>query len=292
MTSAYRFLGTCYTSKVPSMQSEQILLRGEVPVHERAKKIVKELAKGCSSSDGHGSFTMAIYDTAWLSMVQKEVNGVRQWLFPQCFDLILREQMDNGGWQSYGNRIDEILNSLAALLSLQVHLLGHQSHELEQRSIKAQSAIARMLDSWDVVNTVHVGFEILVPSLLGQLEKYSVVFDFPAKQHLLDLKKTKMARFRIDMLYSERATTFLHSLEAFVHELDFDRVRHHRRSSGLLASPSSTAAYLIRITNWDDEAERYLRAVVDRNEGSVDGVPSAFPTTIFEISWVSTKLSR
>lgn len=41
-------------------------------------------------------------------------------------------------------------------------------------------------------------------------------------------------------------------------------------------------------STWDDQAECYLRDVVNRDSGVHGGsVPCAWPTTIFEISWVS-----
>lgn len=54
-----------------------------------------------------------------------------------------------------------------------------------------------------------------------------------------------------------------------------------------MASPASTAAYLMNATPWDEEAEMYLRKAVKDGPGKGNGaVPSAFPTPIFEISWV------
>jgi hypothetical protein len=62
----------------------------------------------------------------------------------------------------------------------------------------------------------------------------------------------------------------------------------------MLINVSSTAAYLMNATNWDDEAEAYLKKVVCRdgpNEPGRGGVPCAWPTTIFELSWVITTLA-
>lgn len=54
-----------------------------------------------------------------------------------------------------------------------------------------------------------------------------------------------------------------------------------------MASPASTAAYLIHASTWDEEAERYVRKVIVEGQGNgVGGVPSVFPTTIFEMTWV------
>ncbi|KAI0883796.1 uncharacterized protein GGS22DRAFT_180426 [Annulohypoxylon maeteangense] len=60
----------------------------------------------------------------------------------------------------------------------------------------------------------------------------------------------------------------------------------------MMASPASTAAYLMNTSSWVDEAELYLRNVLHRpnNLGS-GGVPCAWPTTIFEVSWVISTLA-
>lgn len=44
----------------------------------------------------------------------------------------------------------------------------------------------------------------------------------------------------------------------------------------------------MNVTVWDDEAEAYLRHVIDHAAGKGNGgVSSAYPSTIFEYSWVS-----
>lgn len=59
----------------------------------------------------------------------------------------------------------------------------------------------------------------------------------------------------------------------------------------MLGSPASTAAYLLHSPEWDFRAQTYLENVV-RSYGSSGGVPSGFPTPVFEISWaVSTLLA-
>ena len=89
------------------------------------------------------------------------------------------------------------------------------------------------------------------------------------------------------MLYKQKQYTVLHSLEALVGKIDFDKIAHHKVSSSMMASPSATAAYLMYSTKWDEESERYLESVILNGSGrGSGGVPSAFPTPIFELSWV------
>ncbi|KAL8665782.1 MAG: hypothetical protein Q9202_001904 [Teloschistes flavicans] len=198
--------------------------------------------------------SVSIYDTAWLAMITKIENGKTLWLFPESFELLLHEQMPNGRWQAYDSDIDAILNTMAGLLAS----IKHQTHpatigvetpptDLESRIGKARSQVETMLQSWDVMSTRNVGFEIIVPALLGYLNQNGRV--------------------------------------------DFDRISHHVHGGSMMASPSSTAAYLINTTTWDDEAESYLRGVVRNCKSNrAGGVPCAFPTSIFETAWALSTL--
>jgi hypothetical protein len=52
-----------------------------------------------------------------------------------------------------------------------------------------------------------------------------------------------------------------------------------------MGSPSSTAAYLMHASVWDDEAEAYLRKILKYSAGRANGsVPCAWPTSVFEVS--------
>ena len=261
------------------------LSAGGLDLQSRARSLVKELASGCANPKGAGWFTPAIYDTAWLSMIIKPGNGTPKLLFPDCMTYILDMQSERGGWDTNSEPIDKVLNTLAALLSL----LKYHSHcpesNLQSRIEDAKTALAIDLKDWDVKNTVHVGFEILVPSLLEQLEEYGIVFDFPQKKYLMALNAKKLAKFPLSLIYSEVQTTLLHSLEAFVRRVDFDRTKHQLRNGSMLGSPSSTAAYLMYSSTWDEDAEAYLRTVYERANFH-GGVPSAFPSAVFESSWV------
>ncbi|KAF1959977.1 hypothetical protein CC80DRAFT_545402 [Byssothecium circinans] len=69
--------------------------------------------------DSFSTFTLAIYDTAWFSMVHRSSpNGYVEWLFPSCWDYILETQLNEGPRPSYSAPIDGILNTLASLLAL------------------------------------------------------------------------------------------------------------------------------------------------------------------------------
>ena len=260
---------------------------------QQAHSLVRRLASGCQNGN-LGSATVAIYDTAWVSMISKNSGGQKTWLFPECFQFLLDNQLPNGGWQCHSTRDDGILNTLAALLAMRRHAsdsdmdMVHRPNliDLEARTLKATMYLSESLQRWDVDDSLHVGFEILIPVLLSMLESENIRFVFPGRHKLEAFNERKLARFDPEELY-RTPTTFLHSLEAFIDRVDFDRLSYHKTSGSMMASPASTAAYLMRSSIWDGEAELYLRKAIHEGCGKgIGGVPSVFPMPIFEVSWV------
>lgn len=258
---------------------------------QQAQSLVQRLAAGCQNSN-LGSTTVTIYDTAWVSMVTKAEGGDVAWVFPECFQFVLESQLPNGGWQCYSTRDDGLLNSLAALLAIQKHANRNdvrsclEHSDLEGRISKATMYLRESLQHWDVDDTLHVGFEILIPALLSMLESENIQFAFAGREKLERLHARKLASFDPEVLY-RTPSTFLHSLEAFIDQIDFDRLSHHKVCGSMMASPASTAVYLMRSSIWDNEAELYLRKTLGEGSGNGTGaVPSVFPTPIFEVSWV------
>ncbi|KAK3951397.1 hypothetical protein QBC32DRAFT_215092 [Pseudoneurospora amorphoporcata] len=281
--------------------------------------LITFVSSHCSSGKGLGTTSSAIYDTAWLSMIQKPSNS-GHFLFPQCFTYILRHQLrSTGGWVSYATPIDGILNTAAALLALKRHSLfpSHQpptqldelDWPLPSRISHASTALQSMLSDWDVASTDQVGFELLVTRLLLLLEESGVtgLSSFPGSATLRALHDAKLAKLPANYVYKARSTLH-HSLEALTGYIDFSKVGHLKEENGsMLASPASTAAYLLGLAEkglWDDESEGYLRGVVERERfegecGDGDGgqkgdggVPCAWPTETFEVTWVVTTLAE
>lgn len=258
-----------------------------------SETLVRELAEKLCSGRGFGSFSTSIYDTAWLARV-RTTGSDSKWLFPQCFEYLLDAQEPNGGWLVHASEIDGILNTMAALIALKEHhaqLNGSvdiNADELERRITLSQDHLRVNLQTWDVSSTVHVGFEVLVPALLEELERQGVYFDFEGRQTLMLMNQHKLRKFRPEILYSQHKTTLVHSLEAFVGKIDFDRVSHHVDQHGsMMASPAATAAYLMCHSTWDNASEAYLKNVVAYGSGlGSGGVPGAFPSSNFEVTWV------
>ncbi|KHN93735.1 terpene synthase family protein [Metarhizium album ARSEF 1941] len=265
--------------------------------------LIQRAWAGYDETWGTGSMSCAVYDTAWISMVAKERAGEKIWLFPQSFDYLLSMQSNDGSWgaTTSASQIDGILNTAASLLSLQRHCcepLNTTSHVIagiQGRIHRATLSLASQLNSWDVAATTHVGFELIVPELLELLtmQDPSIAFDFSGEKLLKEIHRAKMSAFVPDSLYGCKPSTALHSLEAFRGKLDFDKIAHHKVGGSMMASPSSTAAYLMYTTEWDNEAEAYLCNVVQAGMGRGSGaVPSAFPSMFFEYTWILSTLFR
>lgn len=260
----------------------------------KVKLLLQNAVDGYDDTFGFGSMSCAVYDTAWVSLVTKPLDGKRQWLFPECFNYLIDQQAEDGGWGVTGEKVDGILSTAAALLSSIRHQaeplnLKHiDTKDLEARIKRGIESLSSQLRDWAVTSAVHVGFEVIVPALLDLLAQESVHFSFDGLDELMKIYGDKMSKFHPDLLYGSERSTAIHSLEAFIGKLDFDRISHHKTHGSMMGSPSSTAAYLMNTTVWDDEAEAYLRHVIDHAAGKGHGgVPSAYPSTIFEHSWVS-----
>ncbi|KAF2792940.1 Ent-kaurene synthase [Melanomma pulvis-pyrius CBS 109.77] len=267
-------------------------------IFQEAVDLIQQYASKISAGAPIGAMSTSVYDTAWASMVLKEVNGQYLWLFPESFQILLDSQLQDGGWESDITDIDGILNTMAGLLATLRHrrearAINEPPHpeDFYMRHLRAMDYLEKKLQTWDVSTTDHVGFEMLVPTHLRLLEEYGHKYDFPGRQLLMSLYEKKIARFDPRFLYSGKQTTFAHSLEVFSGQIDFVKAKTQLSNGSMMASPSATAAYLIESSTWDDEAEVYLRRVFEHGAGQGDGgFPSAFPSETFELSWILSAL--
>ncbi|KAK0664546.1 hypothetical protein QBC41DRAFT_283750 [Cercophora samala] len=260
---------------------------------DAAAELVDGLARGHHPTYGVGSMTCSIYDTAWISMITKVVGDQTRWLFPSSFTVVVDHQDESGGWIGDGTETDVILNTAAAILALCSHRRENDTGDLNDRIARATLFLDQKLKAFwlDASATLPVGFEMLLPKLLQLLAKEGINLEFPARPMLEKIRAMKMARVRLDKLYEGHKSTLLHSLEAFIGDVDFDRLSQHKQMGSMMASPASTAAYLMNSSTWDDEAEAYLQYVVLYGAGhGSGGVPSAFPSTYFEYTWVVATL--
>ncbi|KAF2228427.1 hypothetical protein EV356DRAFT_562567 [Viridothelium virens] len=228
-------------------------------MQDEAALLINGLALNCLQNTPLSSMSNSIHDTAWIAMVAKEVDGRKQWLFPEAFEFLLEKQSTNGTWQAGATHIDNIVNTASGLLALLKHHQhkqfenGRVCFDIEKRIHEAKKALGELFKEWNVAKTEQVGFELIVPTLLSMLKEHDVIFSLPGLEYLETEKARKLAKLNINTIYSSTKNTLLHSLEAFGGSLDFDRISHHLANGR--------------------------------------GVPSAYPTEIFDICWtVSTLL--
>ncbi|KAL4971599.1 hypothetical protein BDW66DRAFT_163571 [Aspergillus desertorum] len=266
--------------------------------------LVKTIAAEVDSEHGFSSMAVSIYDTAWLAMIRKK----SEWLFPASFTYLLEHQGLDGGWDPLDQSTraaqypefhwipDCIVHSLAGLLALCQHFkfaayAGAEElpTDMPSRITRAKWFLDNKLATLTLDRITHFGFELIVPVLLRLLEQEGLHFSFPAKEDLLR-KYEGTSSANMTWLYDNGPCRVpLFCLEAFLWKIDFNRLSHLVTSTtGITASPASTAAYLIHSDVWSGEGEAYLRHVVSRSgDGSLGGI---FPLDIFESCWVLTAL--
>ncbi|KAF5367991.1 hypothetical protein D9758_004488 [Tetrapyrgos nigripes] len=267
----------------------------DIDTYNAANELLRSLVELFDAGNGIGTFSHSIYDTAWVSMVSRaEPNGSRYRVFPECFQFIYDAQLEDGSWRSPGctNIHDAIINTLACLLSFKHHQrLGHTSCPLDlaDRVEKAVSFLTGALKEWNSASVERIAFEMIIPRLLELLDDEGINFDFPGRGPLYEVYMSKLKMVNLEGMYQPDAlpTGILHSLEAFVGKCDFDRLRHHKRDGNFFGSPASTAAYLMSVSEWDGEAEDYLRRVIQRFKscGYSGAVSTVWPTTVMEFAW-------
>jgi hypothetical protein len=279
--------------------------------------LLSKLFEKYTSKIGFGTLTCSVYDTAWVANIMKTEKGATKYLFPSSFITALNNQKSNGSWGGHFDAMpktisfilqdtsadssDAILSTMAALHMMIQHLKHpHQispsslpSPPLAKRIERAVESLRSMLIQWDMETCNSVGFEVLIPGMMSLLALHGYEFEFPGKKKLLLIRDLKMSRVQPQMLYESAAPlALIHSLEAFHHwdreDLDVSKLKHHMVNGSMMASPAATASYLIKSPKWDESAEEYLKQVIEYGEGKGCGaVPSAWPSTFFEVLWVS-----
>lgn len=258
----------------------------------RARGLVEDLT-ACSHAATSQSCKPTIYDTAWVAMLSKKSDdGIAEWVYPESFQFLLDHQELHGGWTTCDSKIDAILNTLAAVLTIKRHCSSLRLDQkdvaasLDSRASRAVAFLRDQMSDWEPETDTHVGFEILVPALLSMLERENVILQFPGHRGLMALNKSTLASFELQMLYGREQSPMLDFLEAFIGLADSELLSHHKVNGSMMYSPSSTAGYLMGLQGWDEDSETYLRSAIQAT-GTSGGAPSTFPWKPLESAYVS-----
>jgi halimadienyl-diphosphate synthase len=236
---------------------------------------------------GGGAMSAAAYDTAWVAMVRSPSEPQRL-AFPLSLTWLLEYQNEDG---SYGGPFPHTLvPTLAALLCLR--RAPQQQERTLQAAARAQAYLTESLPRWNVARHESIGFELVVPGLLRELQALGVELPFPARQALMAVHDEKLALFDPSRLY-ERSSSMAFSLEGFGARLDWTRLRRQQHPNGNYGcSPASTAAALI-FGPWDAAAARWLSYLYERGcDGQPGAMPNAFSIDTFEVGWALYDLAH
>ena len=244
--------------------------------------LLEEVAADLEENWGGGAMSPAAYDTAWVAMIRNPDN-YEELAFKKSFEWLLKNQSNDGSW---GFPPQQLLPTLAGLLAL---LKAPQQTELIYSAAnKARIYLENSCRQWSVNQHECVGFEVLVPALLSELENFGVVFKFPNKAQLLKLYHEKICISSPKLIYSGKST-LIHSLEAFGHAVDFQLLNSLQAANGSYGcSPSATAAVLIYGSEWDKSAADWLTHLSNKSciQDEPGAMPNAYPIDAFESSWV------
>lgn len=242
-----------------------------------------------STYPGGGAISSDPYNTAWVAMVHDPTDR-EQLAFPRALIWLLHNQSSDGSWG--GKAPYSLLSTLAALLALLQAPAQYQ--QLTHTAIsRARTYLEMHLRCWSVKTHESVGFEILVPSLLAQLETFGVDLECVEKADLMRLYQEKLFLTPLESIYSGQST-LIHSLEAFGPLLDIPRLKRLQSAYGSYTySPAVTAAILIYGKEWDNDAAQWLTHLSQWGTGKDQGaMPSAYPLDTFETAWVIHNLAQ
>jgi halimadienyl-diphosphate synthase len=254
---------------------------------DMALALLEEVVADQDRKWGGGEMSAAAYDTAWVAMICDPHNPKRL-VFPQSFEWLLNNQAADGSWSSpfpYS-----LLPTLAAFLALLK--APEQTEVIRCAARKARTYLQNAFSQWSVEEHESVGFEVLAPSLLKELEQFNIVFEFPNKTELLDLYTQKLLITAPELIYSGQSN-LIHSLEAFGSSLDFKRLKQQQSSNGSYGcSAAATAAVLIYGSEWDSAAAEWLTYLYSHTfDGTIGAMPNAYPIDTFEGAWVLYNLA-
>ena len=220
------------------------------------------------------------YDTCWVARL---INPDGTLAYPDLFRQLLERQHPDGSW---GGRIpyahDRLLTTLAIVLLLL--RFGNRQHDHAQRRAGERYIWQHARNLQDEPHQT-VGFEMILPTLLGEARELGVNLPYPQLRHY-ESERTKKLRILPAQRLFEVRTSALFSLEAFADELDVEGATKLLLSDGSMAtSPSATAFLLSQVPDWRSRYPKsvdYLEELLVRCD---TGLPPIAPSDVFVRAW-------
>lgn len=246
-----------------------------VNVEAEIQKLLKEIGPGRMSSTA--------YDTAWVARLGEVDNELSN----QAMEWLCENQLPDGSWgaKDIFYYHDRVICTLAAMIALTQR--GRRAYDklqienglaaLERITAGATQGLA------SDPNGATVGFEMIVPTLVGEAEKLGIIKRQGERilgrlAHMRIRKMEKLTGHKIN-----KHVTPVFSLEMAGQDnqsiLDINNLQE---SNGSISnSPSATAFFTIYLKYKDEDALGYLRQIVDAEGGS----PDFAPIDVFELAW-------
>ncbi|MCD4739526.1 MAG: hypothetical protein K8R89_09765 [Anaerolineae bacterium] len=213
------------------------------------------------------------YDIGWMARV-KTPDGDPRW--PDLIDWLLENQHPDGSW---GGQIeyyhDRIICTLVSAIALYEN--GHNA--------QSQGAIKRA--EYYIWHHLHllprdpfelVGFELIVPTLLGEAAELGL--DVP--NHTCgygEIQTAKLKLIPLHMLYSPRSST-VYSLEFLGHKANKENLQKIVNANGAIGNSPAATAYYLTLCPDDERAIAYLDNL------KPDHIITVYPFRTFELGWV------
>jgi halimadienyl-diphosphate synthase len=236
-----------------------------------------------------GKMNNLAYDTAWLA----RLGDIDSELSCRAMDWICENQLPDGSWGAEAPFYlhDRIISTLAVMIAL-THKGRRTRDKLQvEKGLIALEKItggAAAGASLANPNSMTVGFEMIVPTLVAEAERIGILkqrterilgkLSTQRKEKLALLKDRKVSRHMTAAFSAEMAG--LDGLSM----LDVENLPEQNGSIG--HSPSASAYFALQVKSGDERALNYLRTVTLNG-----GAPDLIPFDVFEATWVLWNLS-
>jgi halimadienyl-diphosphate synthase len=225
---------------------------------------------------GAGSMDSVPYDTAWIARLAPVYPGRG---FEQAIDWLRRNQHPDGSWGSpLLHYHDRFICTLSAIIALRIVGQGARDQKRVQRGEEFMwHAIPRLHQDFNET----IAFPLLVTTLSKEAESLGLnVPRVPYPNAAINEKK--LTRLSHVSSASWRQFSICFSLEAV--NIDLPSTIDFLEVNGSVgASPSATAAMLLRTSLKNEDAVKYLLEAVEVQPDG--GVADAVPIDTFELAW-------